>query len=603
MRKILLTIVAAVFSLTTQAQTWVNQNLMLTAYDGYMFDIETVDANVAWGALWNGTTGAATPYTADYARTIDGGTTWTIGTVTATAGLVISNIWPIDANTCYVAMCDVNAGGGAIYKTTDGGATWTPSSTAAMYSQSTSFCNVVYFADAQNGFAQGDPVGTGANKRYELWTTADGGANWTQVPVANIPALTNAGEYGITNLFSAIGDDIWFATTYGDVYHSSDKGLNWTKSATGLPSNVNSGNRQDISNIAFSDAMHGMVVQVNSTGYLIKATSDGGATWTSVTPVGTFYPGEISGVPGTSVFVCGSSNATYGYASAFSTDYGVTWTDIDNSASHTSFSFVNDSTGFGGEFIAAGNVGGAWKFSGRLAPAATVSCGDPTISSGITTVNNAVICFDSTMVATTNGILAPTVGTVHGFSLIVSSGDISGNTDPNSTGLVLGGTGTIPATSGTSSTSLPNDGTIFPAGVYYLTPIVYGNATGTGSIFNLTLDPNCTYTGNSVMVTLLAQGVACPTSVKNLDNTTFAVTGIYPVPVKNTLNMMVESQKSLVAEVTVKDVTGRVISNQTFTVQNGQNTVSVDVNSLSAGIYTVTVNNGNEQVTKKFVKE
>jgi len=67
--------------------------------------------------------------------------------------------------------------------------------------------------------------------------------------------------------------------------------------------------------------------------------------------------------------------------------------------------------------------------------------------------------------------------------------------------------------------------------------------------------------------------------------------------------MMVESQKSLVAEVTVKDVTGRVISNQTFTVQNGQNTVSVDVNSLSAGIYTVTVNNGNEQVTKKFVKE
>lgn len=603
MRKILLTAVAAIFSLATQAQSWTNQNLMLTAYDGYMFDVQTIDANVAWGALWNGTTGAATPYTADYARTIDGGNTWTIGTVTATAGLVISNIWPIDANTCYVAMCDVNVGGGAIYKTTDGGTTWTASSTAAMYTQSTSFCNVVYFADAQNGFAQGDPVGTGANKRYELWTTADGGANWTQVPVANIPALTNAAEYGITNLFSAIGDDIWYATTYGDVYHSSDKGLNWTKSATGLPANVNSGNRQDISNIAFSDAMHGMVVQMNSTGYLVKTTADGGATWNSLTPVGNFYPSDICGVPGTSVYVCGSSNATYGYASAFSTDYGLTWTDIDNSASHTSFSFANDSTGFGGEFIAAGNVGGAWKFTGHLAPATTVACGDPSISSGVTTLNNMVICFDSTLTATTNGILAPTVGTVHGFSLIVSSGDISGSTDPNSTGLVLGGTGTVPATSGTSSTSLVNDGAIFPAGVYYFTPIVYGNATGSGSIFNLTLDPNCTYTGNSVMVTLLAQGVACPTSVKNLDNTTFAVTGIYPVPVKNTLNMMVESQKSLVAEVTVKDVTGRVISNQTFTVQNGQNTISVDVNSLSAGIYTVTVNNGNEQVTKKFVKE
>lgn len=104
MRKILLTAVAAIFSLATQAQSWTNQNLMLTAYDGYMFDVQTIDANVAWGALWNGTTGAATPYTADYARTIDGGNTWTIGTVTATAGLVISNIWPIDANTCYVAI-------------------------------------------------------------------------------------------------------------------------------------------------------------------------------------------------------------------------------------------------------------------------------------------------------------------------------------------------------------------------------------------------------------------------------------------------------------------------------------------------------------------
>lgn len=602
MRKILLTAVAAIFSLATQAQ-WINQNLMLTAYDGYMFDVETVNSNVAWGALWNGTTGAATPYTADFARTIDGGNTWTIGTVTATAGLVISNIWPIDGNTCYVAMCNVNAGGGAIYKTTDGGATWTASSTAAMYTQSTSFCNVVYFADAQNGFAQGDPVGTGANKRYELWTTSDAGATWTQVPVANIPALTNAGEYGITNLFSAIGDDIWFATTYGDVYHSSNKGLNWTKSASGFPSNVNSGNRQDISNIAFSDAMHGMIVQVNSTGYLIKSTADGGATWTSVTPVGNFYPNDICGVPGTSIFVSGSSSQTYGFGSSYSPDNGVTWIDLDNSASHTSFSFANDSTGFGGEFIAAGSVGGAWKFSGTLAPVTTVSCGDPSISSGITTVNNIVVCFDSTLSVTTNGILAPTVGTVHGFSLIVSSGDISGSTDPNSTGLVIGGTGTIPALSGNSVTNLTNDGNIFPAGVYYFTPTVYGNATGSGSIFNLTLDPNCTYTGASVMVTLLAQGTACPTSVKNLNNTSFDVTGIYPVPVKNILNMVIAAEKTTVTDVTVNDITGRVVMNQTFNLQNGNNTVSLDVNKLSAGIYSVTVNNGNTQITKKFVKE
>lgn len=164
MRKTLLTLIAAVGSLFTQAQ-WISQNVPMT-YDGYMFDMETVDANTCWGALWNGV--ATSQYTSDFAKTIDGGNTWTTGTIPVASGWVISNIWPLNADTCFVMMCNINAGGGMIYKTVDGGTTWTQNSTAGMYSQGTSFGNVIYFSDSQNGFTMGDPVGAGANKRYEL---------------------------------------------------------------------------------------------------------------------------------------------------------------------------------------------------------------------------------------------------------------------------------------------------------------------------------------------------------------------------------------------------------------------------------------------------
>jgi photosystem II stability/assembly factor-like uncharacterized protein len=764
MRKTLLTVIAAAGSFLAQAQ-WINQNVPVT-YDGYMFDMETVDANTCWGALWNGV--ATSQYTADFTRTTDGGNTWTIGTVTAPAGLVISNIWPIDANTCYVAMCDVNVGGGAIYKTTDGGTTWTQASSATMFSQATSFCNVVYFKDALNGFTMGDPVGTGANKRYELWTTNDGAATWTQVPVANIPALTNGNEYGITNLFSAVGDNIWFATTYGDILHSTDNGLTWTKSASGFPANSNNGNRQDVSDLAFSDANNGLIVQVNASGYLVKRTTDGGATWTSITPSGAFYPTEIEAIPGTSIYISGASNATYGFASSYSTDNGLTWTAIDNNFSHTAFDFTDPSTGFGSEYVAAGSPGGAYKFSGTISSAplnndcsgalsinsqfgqapgtttisgpydntnattgpsdpttgfscfgepdgsggspsldntlwftftgdgntyfieardtctgvtnpiddgdtqiaiytgscsnfvpvacnedgpnatsnnfpagltltttpgttyymlvdgfnfqgalsngqfcvlvtnqSTVACGDPTISSGITTINKPVICYDSTLVITTTGIKAPTVGTTKGFSLIVSNADISGNPDPNASGAVLGGTGTITPGTNPVVLNLVNNttGNPFGAGVFYLTPVVYGNATGTGNISALTLDPNCTYTGNSVMVTFLAQGTPCPTGINELNGLDFAVSSVYPIPVKNMLHLNIESAKTAMVTLEIKDLTGRQVLSAANQVVVGENQISVDTQKLSAGVYSITINNGKQQSTVKFVKE
>lgn len=499
MKKLLLTAIIAVSAFTAKSQ-WINQNVPLT-YDGYMNDIEVTDANTAWGNPWNGTAGAATPYTSDFTRTIDGGTTWTVGNIGATAGLVISNIWPIDATTCYVCMCNVTTGGGAVYKTTNGGTSWVQVGTN-MFQNATSFGNVVYFWDANNGMAMGDPIGAGANKRYEIYTTTDAGATWNLVPIANIPALTNASEYGITNLFSAADGVMWFGTIYGDLLKSSDMGVTWTKSPTGLPS---TGGTQDINDIAFTDANNGIVVQYDATAgtYTLRNTTDGGATWNTVTPTGNFYPTEIEAVPGSSILVSAGSSNAFGFGTSFSSDNGVTWTDLDAGASHTAVDFVNGTTGYGGEFIALGGPGGAWKFNGSFA---VVPCGDPSISAGTSAVNEVNVCFGDTLRFTTAGAVAPTDGTIHGYSVLVSSADISGNSDPLSDPSILGGTGTI---SSSATVTLINDGLIFPAGTYYLTGLVYGNATdpsGTGNVTGYALDPSCTVTGTSVLVNILADG-------------------------------------------------------------------------------------------------
>ncbi|HMX96999.1 MAG TPA: T9SS type A sorting domain-containing protein, partial [Bacteroidia bacterium] len=246
------------------------------------------------------------------------------------------------------------------------------------------------------------------------------------------------------------------------------------------------------------------------------------------------------------------------------------------------------------------------QFCVQVTNQSVIACGDTTISSGLTVLNKPVICYDSTLTIAVSGIKAPTVGTTKGFSIMVSNADISGNNDPMSTGAVVGGTGTIAVgSSGTFQTNLVNNttGNPFGAGVYYITPVVYGNATGTGNITALTLDPNCTYTGTSVMVEFLAQGVICPTGIKELNGAAFAVTGIYPVPVKNILNIAVESAKSTTMSISINDVLGRTVASSTQSVNNGSNTISIDTQNLSSGVYTLTVNNEKQQSTVKFVKE
>ena len=584
MKKQLLTLLITTIAWCSYGQ-WINQNVPLP-YNGYINSLQLVDANIVWGNPWNAA--ATSPYTRDFVRTIDGGNTWTLGTISSAPSTYnVSNVWPLSADTAFASMWA--SPGGGVFRTTDGGTTWSQVGTN-MYNSPSSFANFVYFWDSMNGITGGDPIGSPL--KYELWLTSDGGNTWTAVNPANLPSLTNSGEYGITNLFDAVQGYFWFGTTYGDIYRSTDMGMTWTKSATGLPPYNNNG-RFDITDFAFSDSLNGLVVQVNATGYVLMRTTDGGLTWNQITPLGTFYPTEIEGIPGTNYFVSGASNATYGFGSSISYDGGLTWSDLDMNASHTSFSFLDPNTGYGGEFINAGSPGGAWKYIG------TIACGSILINSGSVSVNDSTVCFNDTLEITVSNAFPPTVGTAHGSALIISTGDISGSSDPLNQPGILGGTGVFPGNP--PLITLINNASIFPAGTYYVTPVVFGNATGSGNITAYTLDPTCTYTGNSVMVTLLPQGdPSCVVGIAENANQPFSLSSYFNA--NNMLNVNIISNVNEKANLEIYDVAGRIIHSENIQLIHGNNQHLVNVKDLSQGAYFINLQTGNHKSVNKIVK-
>jgi hypothetical protein len=567
--------------------TWVPQNTGFPQTSTGVFNISVVDENIVWISSYDGA-GTNQNYR-DFSVTIDGGATWIPNVVPAPAGHAWSMIHGLDAQTAWAVMYNATAGsGGGIWKTTDGGVTWTQQGAGQIYATAgQSFPNVVHFWDANTGFAMGDPV----NGVYELYTTTNGGTTWTAVPSANIPAPT-AGEYGIVDHYSVVGDTIWWDTNKGRVFRSVDKGLTWTVSSTGITVPTN-----QAMDLVFWNSNEGLVRLFNGTtgAQTARRTTDGGLTWTAFTPVGNMLGNDIKYVPGTaSRLVSTGANAAYVIGSSFSDDGGLNWTDIEIGTQRTALGVHDINTMWAGGFTTSPSSDGIFKYQ----TLAVVACGDPTINPGIMTAPDLTICFGDTLFLVNNGAVSPNVGTTYGYSAIVSTNDISGNPNPLGPG-VVGGTGIVYPVPAAVNTTLINNGNPFAAGVYYFTPVVYGNATGTGNVFNLTLDPACTYTGVSVMVTLYAAGdpacsVGLEESGNNLALSVFQSQGM--------LNLNINSLSSRNLQVTVFDVAGRMAANQNIDVASGRNLHQMDISGLAQGTYAVRVSDSQGAATVKFVK-
>lgn len=371
MKKQLLTIFSLAVFGSAMAQTpspsWSTiQNAAFTQTAAGTRFLDAVDPNVVWVVGYDGA--APSRNYNWYSKTTNGGTNFTAGNIFPdTNTWVISNLEGVDANTAWVSCYKKSVQAqGAVFKTSNGGTNWVNMNSAAMYTNSAAFTNIVTFVTPSVGITMGDP-NPGTSNEFEIWRTTDGGNSWSAVPGANIPNPTS-GEYGLVNIYCKQGTaNIWFGTNKGRIFRSTDAGLTWNVST--LPSTPTAS--ANVNDVAFTDPLNGVAYVYNTsttpaTFEMYKST-DGGVNWTAITPVDpNVGRNDICAIPGTTYFASAGAGTGNNIIS-YSTDGGTTWTDWGSvSVQYLTIDFVNGTTGWSGGFsdVSVATTGGINKYSG-----------------------------------------------------------------------------------------------------------------------------------------------------------------------------------------------------------------------------------------------
>ena len=84
---------------------------------------------------------------------------------------------------------------------------------------------------------------------------------------------------------------------------------------------------------------------------------------------------------------------------------------------------------------------------------------------------------------------------------------------------------------------------------------------------------------------------------------TFGIGSIQPIPANNVLTVKADFATATKAEVIVYTLDGKVVSTTQVDVTEGANSINLDVANIASGMYFITVSNGVETATDKFVKQ
>jgi photosystem II stability/assembly factor-like uncharacterized protein len=207
-------------------------------------------------------------------KTIDG-ETWHSDTIPGATQFDFRDIHAFSADVAYVLSAGEIA---KIYKTTNGGASWTE-----QYDDRREgvFFDGFDFWNESEGIAYSDPI----EGKLLIIKTEDGGQSWKEIEQDVLPE-TLAGEAGFAASGTgivALGSYIWIATGNGQaarVFRSIDKGNSWAVFDTP----VKTGDGCGIFSMTFLNENNGVIVggcylDSTSTMQNCAVTQDGGQTW------------------------------------------------------------------------------------------------------------------------------------------------------------------------------------------------------------------------------------------------------------------------------------------------------------------------------------
>lgn len=351
-----------------------NPNYMITGGNSGIW--RSTDGGTTWSQVFTGSirdlefkpNDPSVVYAGRYGSTVqvikstDNGATWvnlTSGLPASGVNRVALGVTPINPNCVYAFLSkSSDSGFYGLYRSTDGGATWTlMSSTPNILGYNTNGSD----AGGQGWYDLCMAVSqTNENEIYcggvNLWKSTNGGTNW--INLSNWTSTVHADQH---DLWIAPGSGRIYAGNDGGVYKSTNAGTNWSWLGSGLQitqfyrlgsaatnSNLVIGGTQDngtklLSNGSWKDevggdGMESLIDHTNPNNMYaelyygqVRKSTNAGSTWASMTLPAEYNSGYGSWVTPYVMHPTNASTLYIGYRNVFkSTNGGTNWTQISN---------------------------------------------------------------------------------------------------------------------------------------------------------------------------------------------------------------------------------------------------------------------------------